>query len=106
MLCSRVPLYRAMYSTTARQADAWVGPGRGIDELALHRGEEALRHGVIAALAFAAHGQGGLAVFCEGGVGGGGVLGSRGRNGRSPPARGSRAATALASASATSSVRR
>jgi hypothetical protein len=69
-----VPLYQAMYSTTARLAPGPGGPGPGVDELALERGEEALGECVVPALARPAHRERDLAVFGEGGVGGRGVL--------------------------------
>jgi len=43
------------------------GLGLGVDQLALHRGEKALRHDVVPALALAADRQGDLAVTGEGG---------------------------------------
>jgi len=69
-----VPLYQAVYSTIARLAPARVGQARGIDELALERGEEALGQGVVPALARPAHRERDLVVLRKGGVGGRGVL--------------------------------
>ena len=63
----RVPLYRAMYSTAARQAPARVGQA-ACRSARPERGEEAFRHGVVPALAVAAHGQGDLGVVGQGAV--------------------------------------
>jgi hypothetical protein len=49
-------------------------PGAGVDQLALERGEERLRQGVVPALARPADRQCVLALLREGGVGGGGLL--------------------------------
>ena len=73
MLCSRVPLYQAMYSTMAWQAAARVGQA-WVSMSSPERGEEAFGHGVVPALALTPDGQGDLAVLGEVRVGGGGVL--------------------------------
>ena len=80
-------------------------PGPKVGELALQRGEERLGHGVVPALALAAHRWQDLAASGEISERSGGVLQPR-SEWKITPAAGSLAATALASASATSSVRR
>ncbi len=81
------------------------GPGLQAGQLALDGGEKRLGKGVVPALAGAAQGQRDVAVAGEGGEGGGGVL-LPWSVCKITPGAGSRAATALASASAASSVRR
>src|SRR5215471_19343783 len=81
-------------------------PGLGVDELAFERGEKRLGKGVVPALAGPAVGQRHRIAAGQARELGGGVLGEPRSAWKITPGPGSRAATALASAAATSSVRR
>jgi hypothetical protein len=74
VLCSLVPLYQPMYSTIARLAAAFGGPGLKVDQFAFEGGEEALGECVVPALAGPAEGQDHLVILGELGKLAGGVL--------------------------------